>query len=242
MKQIRWLVLSAGVGLAAAGVSSAAYALPIDVTVYEYNGSSSLGTDANLSTLNNIIAAGPSNYTKYEFGYTGLNDIAWSNFNSQTGPNLASQFVNSADITSFVGGASAQAAFLASTLSVTGDAQTAFFNINGLLSGQIQAGSSISHDDGATFIVGGDTLVNNAPETNDAKDTFGAGQTYSGAQFNLYYVEGNGAPAILDVNIKSPNLTTDVPEPSTWAMMILGFFGVGVMAYRRKSKHTLRFA
>ena len=26
-----------------------------------------------------------------------------------------------------------------------------------------------------------------------------------------------------------------VPEPSTWAMMILGFFGLGFMAYRRKS-------
>lgn len=26
-----------------------------------------------------------------------------------------------------------------------------------------------------------------------------------------------------------------VPEPSTWAMMILGFLGVGFMAYRRKS-------
>jgi hypothetical protein len=25
-----------------------------------------------------------------------------------------------------------------------------------------------------------------------------------------------------------------VPEPSTWAMMILGFFGVGFLAYRRK--------
>ena len=29
-------------------------------------------------------------------------------------------------------------------------------------------------------------------------------------------------------------LTTAVPEPSTWAMMILGFVGVGFMAYRRK--------
>jgi PEP-CTERM motif len=26
-----------------------------------------------------------------------------------------------------------------------------------------------------------------------------------------------------------------VPEPSTWAMMILGFLGVGFVAYRRKS-------
>jgi hypothetical protein len=30
------------------------------------------------------------------------------------------------------------------------------------------------------------------------------------------------------------SVTTAVPEPSTWAMMILGFFGVGFMAYRRK--------
>jgi hypothetical protein len=33
-----------------------------------------------------------------------------------------------------------------------------------------------------------------------------------------------------------------VPEPSTWAMMILGFGGVGFMAYRRKSKLTLMVA
>jgi hypothetical protein len=30
------------------------------------------------------------------------------------------------------------------------------------------------------------------------------------------------------------SITTAVPEPSTWAMMILGFAGVGFMAYRRK--------
>jgi hypothetical protein len=30
-----------------------------------------------------------------------------------------------------------------------------------------------------------------------------------------------------------------VPEPSTWAMMILGFAGVGFMAYRRKIKMAL---
>jgi len=30
-----------------------------------------------------------------------------------------------------------------------------------------------------------------------------------------------------------------VPEPSTWAMMLLGFAGIGFMAYRRKSKPAL---
>jgi hypothetical protein len=41
----------------------------------------------------------------------------------------------------------------------------------------------------------------------------------------------------------SPGIwTAAVPEPSTWAMMILGFAGVGFMAYRRKSKRTLMAA
>ena len=31
-----------------------------------------------------------------------------------------------------------------------------------------------------------------------------------------------------------------VPEPATWAMMILGFLGVGFMAYRRKSTPAFR--
>jgi len=35
---------------------------------------------------------------------------------------------------------------------------------------------------------------------------------------------------------------TAVPEPSTWAMMILGFAGVGFVAYRRKSKPALMAA
>jgi WD40 repeat protein len=40
----------------------------------------------------------------------------------------------------------------------------------------------------------------------------------------------------------SIGVTSGVPEPSTWAMMILGFAGIGFMAYRRKSKPTLTAA
>ena len=29
---------------------------------------------------------------------------------------------------------------------------------------------------------------------------------------------------------------SDVPEPSTWAMMMLGFFGLGFVAYRRRAQ------
>jgi hypothetical protein len=39
-----------------------------------------------------------------------------------------------------------------------------------------------------------------------------------------------------------PTVTSAVPEPSTWAMMILGFAGIGFMAYRRKNKMALNVA
>jgi hypothetical protein len=37
-------------------------------------------------------------------------------------------------------------------------------------------------------------------------------------------------------------LAPAVPEASTWAMMILGFFGIGFIAYRRKRESTFRLA
>jgi PEP-CTERM motif len=41
--------------------------------------------------------------------------------------------------------------------------------------------------------------------------------------------------------VTGPGGVSSVPEPSTWAMMILGFVGVGFMAYRRKSQGNFRF-
>jgi hypothetical protein len=44
------------------------------------------------------------------------------------------------------------------------------------------------------------------------------------------------------IGLEPTNLTSPVPEPSTWAMMILGFLGVGFVAYRRKSQPSFRIA
>ena len=46
-------------------------------------------------------------------------------------------------------------------------------------------------------------------------------------------------PAGVSYTSASGDFLTAVPEPSTWAMMVLGFAGVGFMAYRRKSKPAL---
>jgi hypothetical protein len=49
-----------------------------------------------------------------------------------------------------------------------------------------------------------------------------------GDQFSLLISDGVGNTAL-----------SAVPEPSTWAMMILGFAGIGFMAYRRRPNPAL---
>ena len=44
-----------------------------------------------------------------------------------------------------------------------------------------------------------------------------------------------------DFSIPAVNVASDVPEPSTWAMMVLGFAGLGFAGYRR-SRKTAVFA
>jgi opacity protein-like surface antigen len=56
----------------------------------------------------------------------------------------------------------------------------------------------------------------------------------AGAAYDL-----NGSTDWERVVFTTNSISSAVPEPSTWAMMILGFTGVGFMAYRRKSKPAL---
>lgn len=66
--------------------------------------------------------------------------------------------------------------------------------------------------------------------------TFVADSTSTKLDF-LETVGANNAGILLDdINVSA------VPEPSTWAMMVLGFMGVGFMAYRRKNKTVFRVA
>ena len=49
-----------------------------------------------------------------------------------------------------------------------------------------------------------------------------------------FFLDGNGNSFTVDVVAPTPA----VPEASTWAMMILGFAGVGLMAYRRRNQNA----
>jgi PEP-CTERM motif-containing protein len=61
---------------------------------------------------------------------------------------------------------------------------------------------------------------------------------YNGGSFSLVLTD-------LTLSPTDPNLVgtiAAVPEPSTWAMMILGLAGVGFMAYRRRNQIALNAA
>jgi hypothetical protein len=68
-----------------------------------------------------------------------------------------------------------------------------------------------------------------APGTESDKFHFNAAQA---SDFTLFLTDANGDTATI----------TPVPEPSTWAMLLLGFASIGFMAYRRKLKPALMTA
>jgi hypothetical protein len=120
-------------------------------------------------------------------------------------------------------------------------------------------GSSVTNNFGATSgqIIDGlsVTLFSGSPNTGSSLETALANLLAPGVQFGsiapftiapgTYYVEIAGTVAgPTDTSHYGGSFSISaVPEPSTWAMMILGFIGVGFMAYRRKDKQAgFRFA
>ena len=71
-------------------------------------------------------------------------------------------------------------------------------------------------------------------------DQFGNLGALSGSSGVIAFDDG-GSPADADYDdlVVGFNVSA-VPEPTTWAMMLLGFAGIGFLAYRRKSKLALR--
>jgi hypothetical protein len=62
--------------------------------------------------------------------------------------------------------------------------------------------------------------------------TIAAGGNYTGPGCSFNCINARDNPGL--EGLASP-VAGAVPEPSTWAMMVLGFAGIGFMAYRRKA-------
>jgi hypothetical protein len=71
-------------------------------------------------------------------------------------------------------------------------------------------------------------------------DEFNHVLTGADGQHDFYYFVATGTGS--NVLLADVDAVAAVPEPATWAMMLLGFCGIGFMAIRRKSKSSFRFA
>jgi hypothetical protein len=125
-----------------------------------------------------------------------------------------------------------------------------FISLTGTLLGDSFSVTSTSGFGGFDniFLTSGITLVNGnitSIVTPFGGGGIGVGAPASGSVFINQNGANAGQPGLDFTFTPAGGTRTDgtvssvveaVPEPSTWAMMILGFCGVGFMAYRRKAK------
>lgn len=112
-----------------------------------------------------------------------------------------------------------------------------------ILLGTIGTGSdvqlTVSSDDDALVYVGGKYIGGNPGVHSTETTTLNLGNVTAPESLEIFYADRAQVGAVLDVNVTGATVSA-VPEASTWAMMVLGFLGVGFMAYRRKPSARLR--
>ena len=88
-----------------------------------------------------------------------------------------------------------------------------------------------------TALLGGSTVDSfSASVGSSSPDNF---YGFSGVLFDSIKLTSNDSDYFLIDNVQLGGNVSAVPEPSTWAMLILGFAGVGYMAYRRRRPAAL---
>lgn len=161
----------------------------------------------------------------------------------------------------FSGGIDVALASMTQLLSISNessaiDAHLVSFNLSGYLGGYAtqadNAGFSVSFENASDVVIGSAFIgpVSNADRGNATslllRETSGfipVGTRSILFTYTATRLEGNnddGYADNLSFVANGPGVGA-VPEPATWAMMVLGFCGIGGMAYRKKRKPALRF-
>jgi hypothetical protein len=97
---------------------------------------------------------------------------------------------------------------------------------------------SVTHDDGTTFVVNGQTVVNApGPSSPSTLTPAYTGPASGSAPFNLIYTECCGGPAVLQVGPLAPPA---VPEPGSIVLLGTVICGIVVIRRRRNAKSSPR--
>ena len=103
---------------------------------------------------------------------------------------------------------------------------------------------SFYYSDGTPWFSADDNFGDPDPGSVSLSDTFTGGGFGTGSPGGFYYVrvgnsgdgpQSGGSGYRLHVSIDNHPLQVAVPEPATWAMMLMGFGGLGALMRRRRA-------
>jgi hypothetical protein len=118
-------------------------------------------------------------------------------------------------------------------LALTNSLDDTLFNFTGTVTVTTGQTFTFAHDDGLTFVIGTDTVVN-APGPTASSNTTGTYTGVSGNEtFQLVYGEACGPPAVLEVNLP---LTSATPLPAALPLFAGGLGLLGLFGRRKKQK------
>lgn len=221
---------SKAIALAAMGLLSFAPSAKADVVIFDLSvgntalsplpapyGTVTVDRTSNTTaiiTFNALLTGGD----QYAFGSQGAFDV---NVNATsfttTTPTLTAQFASAGPATAGSG-----------NISTFGNFNLTFDLFDGFTNSATSASFTLT-DTSGTWASASNVLTNNAQGNEVAAHIFACASPCT-------------ANSTVLVTGFSTNGVGAVPEPSTWAMMLLGFMGVGFMAYRRKSRSSFRLA
>jgi hypothetical protein len=194
------------------GLAIATVTSPVAATTYTYTGNAgeSFPTPGNyVSATVDLNCAGPCGAGNYLYN-SGISSFSLTDYNSSNSP-IFTQSSSTAETLGYQN-------YL--TLNAAGQVTSWFFNLWYF--------DNIAYQPISTF-------GQNNPSISGCDSCL---QTYDAAQWedwvsmsNVAYNDSSNNPGTWQV--------AAVPEPSTWAMMILGFLGLGYLAYRRRSQLSL---
>ena len=107
-----------------------------------------------------------------------------------------------------------------------------------------KGGSSITYSGADLATISGEpdpTDIPGGPATIDGSQTNGR-WTFTDPSNDIVGITVSNGSAISSNSFEIAQIATSVPEPSTWAMMLLGFAGLGFAGYRRAKRNSPAFA